>query len=96
MATALVHLSTQNPYNHHLRSGNGGGGGNGCGGDEGGGGGDDDVEDTSQNHGELAVAHQMRALAIHQQLGGFDTPDAAVAHFALGNMLHKVRTVYSY
>ena len=42
------------------------------------------------NHSEVAVAHQTRALAIHQQLGGFDTPDAAVAHYVLGTALHKV------
>ena len=36
------------------------------------------------------MAHQTRALAIHQQLGGFDTPDAAVAHYVLGTALHKV------
>ena len=33
---------------------------------------------------------QVKALAIHEQLGGFDTPDAAAAHAALAQYLRKL------
>jgi hypothetical protein len=39
---------------------------------------------------ETAVAQQTKALAIHAQLGGFDTPDVASAHTTLATYHHKL------